>query len=266
MKKPIVTCIGLFFLFVNSFSQDNFKVIKVNGTIVLKQKNISLETGTVFSAKEDLLFRNEDATAAVINAQRGRLIITNSNHDLSSASSNYLPSMSNISTRGGTLTTLTNIAELQNLFAGRYVVLDKCSIVLDETGLPLNTDHFFFLRFIYKGEEINKKIGYRNDTLIIDKKNLYSVDGNPITSPDNTSVKLFYRRGSESLQVSDFELIFPNMNQLNKEVKIIIDEVKTKPYKEQINEVNAYINDFYGKVYMPNLLSWLDINYGLKMK
>ena len=74
MMKPIIPFLVLLFLFSNVFSQENFKVIKVNGTILLKQKNISLETGTVFSEKEDLVFRNEDATAAVINSQRGRMM------------------------------------------------------------------------------------------------------------------------------------------------------------------------------------------------
>ncbi|TAL66008.1 MAG: hypothetical protein EPN88_09190, partial [Bacteroidetes bacterium] len=69
--KLVISSLLFFFLTSVSFSQDNFKVIKVNGTILLKTKNISLETGTVFSEKEDLLFRSENATAAVINSQRG---------------------------------------------------------------------------------------------------------------------------------------------------------------------------------------------------
>jgi hypothetical protein len=86
-------------LFIKSFSQENFKFIKVNGTIALKTKGISLETGTVFSENEDLLFRSEDASVAVINSQRGRLILTNTNHDLATAKSNFLLSKYNISSR-----------------------------------------------------------------------------------------------------------------------------------------------------------------------
>jgi hypothetical protein len=264
--KPIISCFVFLLLFSVSYSQESFKVIKVNGQIVLKQKNISLETGTVFSEKEDLLFRNEDATAAVINSQRGRLILTNSNHDLSTAKSNYLPSMYNISTRGGSSSTFTNLPELQNLFAGKYAVLGRQKIELDETAFPMDADHFFFIRYIYKGEEINKKIAFSADTLIIDKKGLYTVDGNPIPQPDNTVVKLFYRRGSESIEVSEFDLLFPDLETLKKEVQIILDVVKTKPYKEQINEVNAYINESYGKVYMSDLTAWLESSCGLKMK
>ena len=248
-------------LIIDSTGQDNFKVIKVNGTIVLKTKGISLETGTVFSEKEDLLFRTEDATAAVINSQRGRMILTNDNHDLSKASSNYLPSMYNINTRGGSL---INLIDLQIHFSGKYVVLGRQTIEMDNKNFPMNKENFFFLRYLYKGEEINKKLDYSGDTLIIDKESLYTVDGNPIPSPDNTSIRLFYHKGSESVPVSEFDLIFPDIKQINKEIRIILDEIKDKDVKLKIGEINAHINEFYGKTDRDNLVIWLEKNFGLK--
>jgi hypothetical protein len=261
--KKIIICLVLLSFFNYSFGQNNFKVIKVNGTILLKTNGNSLETGTVFSEKDDLLFRTEDATAAVINSQRGRLILTNKNHDLSTASSNYLPSMYNISSRGGSL---VNFIDLQNLFSGKYVVLGRQVIELDKNNFPMDNEHFFFLRYVYKGEEINKKLDFSGDTLIIDRRSLYTVDGNQIPNPDNTSIRLFYYKGSESIPVSEFDLIFPDITQLKKEIQIILDEIKDKPYKTKIGDVNSYINDFYGKVYRENLISWLEKDLGLKTK
>jgi hypothetical protein len=260
--KSIIPVLVLIFLFVSSsYSQENFKVIKVNGSILLKTKGISLETGTVFSEKEDLLFRTEDATAAVINSQKGRLILTNKNHDLSTASSNYLPSMYNISSRGGAL---VNLLDLQNLFSGKYVVLGRQTIELDKNNFPMDKDHFFFLRYIYKGEEINKKLDYSGDSLVINKKSLYTIDGNPIPSPDNTSIRLFYHKGTESVLISEFDLIFPDTMQLKKEVQVILDAIKAKTSSEKTGEVNSYLNEFYGKVYRENLISWLAVNFGIK--
>jgi hypothetical protein len=54
------------------------------------------------------------------------------------------------------------------------------------------------------------------------------------------------------------------MNQLKKEIKIILDEIKNKSLKEKIGEVNGYISEFYGKVHYGNLVSWLSENFGLK--
>lgn len=260
MRAILISLVCLSIFSLASFSQDNFKVIKVNGAIVLKAKGVSLETGTVFSDREELLFRTDDATAAVINSQKGRMILTSKNHNLSDARSNYLPAMYNISTRGGSL---SNFIDLQNHFSGKYVVLEKQKIVLDVVTFPMDNEHFFFLRYTYKGEEINKKLEYSADTLILDKKSLYTVDGRPIPRPDNTSIKLFYRNAGESVQINEFNLIFPDTKQLKTEVKIIIDTMKERSPKDQVGEITAYIYDQYGKVYQQNLLSWLDNNFGL---
>lgn len=261
MKSIIPTLLFLSIVIHPVFGQDDFKVIKVNGSILLKTRGISLETGTVFSGKEDLLFRSEDATAAVINSQKGRLVLTNKNHDLAAARSNSLPSMYNISSRGRSL--LNNI-DLRSNFSGKYVVLDKQSIELDGKVYPMDKDHFFFLRYVYKGEEINKKLGFSGDTLIIDKISLLTIDGNPIPSADNTAIRLFYRNGAESVFISDFDLIFPDIKQLKKEVGVILSEIKEKPAREKIGEVGSYINDFYGKVQPENLSKWLETNFGIK--
>jgi hypothetical protein len=263
MKSLFISLVCLFMFLSTSFSQDNFKVIKVNGSILLRAKNVSLQTGTIFSEKEDLLFRTEDATAAVINSQKGRLILTANNHDLSKIQANYLPAMYNVSTRGGSL---SNIVDLQNHFSGKYVVLDKQKIVMDTEAFPMNSDQYFYLKYTYKGEEIPKKLNFSGDTLIIDKKNLYTVDEQPIPRPDNTIIKLFYLNGNKSLQISEFNLIFPDTKQLKEEVKIILDTMKNLPSKDQVGEVTAYIYDQYGKIQRDNLVAWMKVNLGFQIK
>ena len=263
MKSIITVLLFLFIVLQSSFSQNDFKVIKVNGSIVLKTKGTSLETGTVFSDKEDLLFRSEDATAAVINSLKGRIILTSKNHDLSSARPNSLPSMYSISSRSGAA---LNNNDLSVLFSGKCAILDRQAIEVDKKNFPMDNNNFFFLRYVYKGEEINKKLAFSGDSLIIDKKSLFTVDGNPIPSADNTLIKLFYRKGSESVPISEFDLIFPEMKQLSNEVKIILSEMKDKSDKAKAEEIDSYLNEFYGKVDRENLTIWLQCNFGLKLK
>ncbi len=261
MKTVVQVLLFFFVILLPVSSQENFKVIKVNGTIVLKEKGVSLETGTVFSAKEDLLFRSDDATAAVINSQKGRLILTSKNHNLSAASSNQMPSMYNIGSRS---VTLAGGSELEDYFSGKHVVFGKEAVVVDALTYPMNDDHFFFLRYIYNNEEINKKLSFSGDTLFIDKATLFTVDGMPIPSADKTAIKLYYHRAGGSVAVSEFDLIFPDMTQLEKEVAIILSEMNGKSSNEKITEVDAYIKDFYGKVSRDNLSTWLGTNFDIK--
>lgn len=260
MKTLFTSLVFLCAFSLISYGQEDFKVIKVNGSIMMKTNNVSLQTGTVFSEKETLVFGTDEASAAVINAQKGRMILTSKNHDLSAASSNYLPAMYNISTRGGSL---ANLIDLQNHFSGKYVVLDRSEIVLDDLSFPMDKDNFFFFRYVFKGEEINKKLEYSADTLILDKKSLYTIDGKPIPRPDNTAIKLFYRTGDKSIQINEFNLIFPDTKKLKEEVKIILDIMNERTPKEQVGEINAYLYEEYGKVYQQNLTSWLNDNFGL---
>jgi hypothetical protein len=260
--RPIIST--LFFLVVpvvTLFSQTDFRVIKVNGTILIKTRGISLETGTTFSEKEDLLFRSEDATAAVINSQKGRLVLTSKSHDLATAKSNYLPSMYNISSRAGSL---SKSSDLGTHFSGKYVILGKHGIKIDKAAFPMDKDHFFFLRYIYKGEVINKKLPSSGDTLFIDKASLFTVDGNPIPNADNTLIKLFYRKGNESVFISEFDLIFPDMIQLAKETEVILNETRGKAANDIIKEVGSYITEFYGKVQVENLSGWMETRFGIK--
>jgi hypothetical protein len=236
----------------------------VNGDIVLKAKGISLETGTVFSEKEDLLFRTEGATAAVINSQKGRLIFTNKNHNLSSASSNYLPSMYNISTRGSG--TLASLKDLQAHFSGNYVILGTEKIEINSNNFPISDESFFFLKYIYKGESINKKLDHIGDTLIIDKKTLFTIDGKQIPCPDNTNIALFYKKGADYILINNFDLIFPDAQQIRKEIQVILDEYKDKSINDKKSEIIYYINEFYGKIDKENLETWLGNNFGLKTK
>lgn len=263
MKNPVRICWLLFLLFnCAAYGQDDYKVIKVNGTITIKARGATLQTGTVFTDKDDLLFSTAEATAAVINSRKGRLILTSKNHDLSAARSNYLPAMYSMATRGA----LISKSDLQNHFSGKYAVLQKLLLVINKANFPMNKDHFFFLRYAYKGENINKKLDFSGDSLIIDRKKLYTVDGNPIPGPDNTGIALYYRNGAESLLISKFELIFPDNEKLKQEVQVILDVCKNRTDKEKLGEINSYINEFYGKVNSSNLTAWAQKNFNLKVE
>jgi hypothetical protein len=75
---------------------------------------------------------------------------------------------------------------------------------------------------------------------------------------------LFYRKGNESVFISEFNLIFPDMKQLSSETEIIINEMKGKPSGDIIRETETYISEFYGKVSHESLSDWMEARFGLK--
>lgn len=260
MKKS-VSFLFIIALFITNFSsgQGSFKVIKVNGQIVMEKNGQALVNGLSFSEKEKLLFKTPGSKAAVISSTKGRMILTANQGNKSGA--NYLPAMSNVSTRGGAL---INSIDLKNHFSGNYVILDKVDIQINSPDFPMDDKNFFYLRYKYKDEDINKKLAFEANNLIIDRKELFTIDGKPIPNPEVTEMTLFYfKDNNSSVRIGEFNPVFPKLDVLKEEIQVILDEYKDKSSKEKIAEVTSYINDFYGKPNVGNLKIWMEENFEL---
>jgi hypothetical protein len=268
-KTQALIAIYVLILSFSSYSilaQDKFTVIKVSGNIVIQSSGSELGIGTAFGQNEDLLFKSNESRAAVINPKRGRYLLTSNNVlEFRNSKSNFLPASGKVSARG--VSNILNINDLQKYFEGNYVIFDKIKIKISPAAFPMEEKKYFYLRYNYKSETINKKLKYNADTLIINKDELLTIDGKQIPNPEITEMKLMYMEEGEkyvSTPICVFTPIFPDFEQLKKEVQIIIDQMKDKSYDEKINEISAYVNDFYGKPEENNLKTWVKDTFNIK--
>ncbi len=255
---------GLVFFLSNlsSYSQDKFTVIKVSGSIVIQRTGSELNIGTAFAQNEDLLFKSVVSRAAVINPQRGRYLLTaDNNAEFMNSKSNFLPSSEKISARGAGV--ILNPNDLKNYFEGNYVILDQVKIKLNPEVFPMNDKKYFYIRYMYKNETINKKLAFSSDTLFITKTELLAIDGKQLPNPEISEMKLMYMEEGlnyVSTPICVFTPVFPDFEQLKQEVQIIMDQMKNKSYNEKLLEITSFINDFYGKPDQDNLKEWLRFN------
>ena len=70
------------FLIGSLHAQLEYKVIKVNGSIVYVRTGSSMAQGDVFGENEDLDFATPNSRAAVINPVKGRFILTPGSYNL----------------------------------------------------------------------------------------------------------------------------------------------------------------------------------------
>jgi len=259
MKK--IGIIVLIALFTNLFSQ-NYKVIKVDGNILYKKNDNPLKKGSSFSEGEEFLFKTSNSRAAVIRPGKGRFILKPDNSNLAYAKANLAPAMSNMSSRAGAL---VNKVDLENYFKGKYVIIDKVKLKISKTEFPMDDKHFFYISYKYKGENVPKKLSYVNDTLIIDRQELLTVDGKAIPNPNITDMKIVYRdaTANSNTTISSFNPVFPDVEMLKEEVQMILDSFADEKKSQKINEVTSYINDFYGKPDKENLEFWLKSQFKL---
>lgn len=209
-------------------------------------------------------FKTPGAKAAVINLKnRSRYLLTSesssgSDGQLAMAKTHLIPSPPAISTRAAVM---ADISDLKEYFKGNYAVINKSFITINSQNYPMDATHLFYLKYKYKGEEINKKLDYNEDTLFIDKEKLYKVDNQPITKPDDNNVKLFYMSGNKSDLISEFILIFPDESSLKQEVDVILKSLGTVSISKKVDEVVAYITKFYGKPNNDNVFIWVKKNF-----
>jgi hypothetical protein len=243
------------------FSQVNYRVIKVNGSIIYVRTGNNMSQGDVFQEDETLSFQTPNSRAAVINPTTGRFIISPDNYEnLSSAKTNFLPAMSNLSTRGGII---NNMTDLQNQFSEDIVIICEAGYFLNPYKFPMNENQFFFLKFKYKDEEINKKLSFDQNKLLFSREEILKVDQMPIKEIDSPDVSLYYYNNGTNEYISDFRLIMPDIKQLDDELKIILDESTGKSFNQKVNDISGYIFEFYGKPDKQDVINHLEKTFGL---
>ncbi len=238
------------------YAADKYKVIKVNGKIIFQKTNTEMQTGDFYVQGTPVKFVNQQSRAAIINKQKGRFVLK----PATSGKVKILPAANNISSRAGAL---INLIDMQNHFSGDYLVIGKMELEVSEEAFPQDEANFFYLTYNYNGELIRKKLPYNGNKIILDKDEIFKVDGQPIPV-QKTEMTLYYRQGKTSKKINTFTPVFPSINDLKDEVKIILDEYDNKDKAGKIEEVTAYLNEFYGKPQKYNLNEWLEAEFDLK--
>lgn len=235
---------------------DKYKVIKVDGRIIFQRTKADMKSGDVFISGTALNFTSPQSRAAVISSLKGRFVLSASEK----GQTKMLPAANNISSRSGAL---INLIDLQNHFTGDYLVLNELVLEVGADNFPMDEAHFFYLSYEFEGEKIRKKLGYRsNNRLIISKDEIFKIDGEPIPV-QKFNMALYYREGETSTKISEFSPVFPNLDDLTSEVEIIINEFADKDKAVKVQEITAYLDEFYGKPQKENLNMWLDDTFVL---
>ncbi|MEZ4936476.1 MAG: hypothetical protein R2799_02675 [Crocinitomicaceae bacterium] len=238
---------------------DSYKVIKVNGQIIYVKTGSSMKMGDEFAPTTSLKFATAESRAAIISRIKGRFILTQGG---SGDRSNLLPAMNNISSRAGAL---LNIIDLQNHFQGNYVILGRMALTIGQDAFPMDNDHFFYLRFDYDGESINKKLPVEEGKLVLDRKDIFKIDDKAIDGAKIKEMTLYYRDNAKktSTKINSFNPVFPDIDLLKDELKIIIAEYSDKDSDKKKSEITSYINEFYGKPDKDNLAEFLEKEFQL---
>ena len=165
-----------------------------------------------------------------------------------------------MSSRAGAL---INLVDLQNHFSGKYLVIGEMKLQLGKEAFPMDDKNFFYLTYVHNDEQIRKKLSSDGEFLILDKSEIFKVDGQPI-EVEEKEMTMFYRQGTESKKIGVFTPVFPDLINLKGELEIIMAEFEDKDAGTQVKEITAYLNEFYGSPQKDNLGVWLKTEFDLE--
>lgn len=63
-------------------------------------------------------------------------------------------------------------------------------------------------------------MSYENNKLIIDKDEIFKIDGQAIPY-DELAMTLYYRQGSSPVKISEFKPVFPNLDELKVKSRLL---------------------------------------------
>lgn len=257
-------CLAIIFIINTSFiplALNEYSVIKVIGGIYHTANNKALFTGDKILSNEKLVFSSQQSKAAIISKDKGRFMLTASATGV--VNEGLMPALANISSRSGAL---INSMDLKKHFSDKYLILSGYEVEIGLKSFPMDDNHFFFLRFKYKGEIISKKIPFVGNKIKIDPIEILKVDGRPITLDEGTKAELVYRKNIEKTSelVAEFEPVFTDEKNLKNECKLIISEgAENQTNGDKKDQIFAYLTENYGKPLQENLALWLSINLNL---
>jgi hypothetical protein len=135
------------------------------------------------------------------------------------------------------------------LFNGRF------SLILGEEAFPMDENHFFYVQYMWKGDTIAKRLGHRSDTLLIEAKELYKVDNNPV-DPKEVSEKCTFwyhnEQTKESVEYPGYSrpiyIISANDEAIKAEVQMLLRPYRNQDFHIRMRVASTYLSRFYGVV------------------
>ncbi|MCX6158859.1 MAG: hypothetical protein NTY74_12850 [Ignavibacteriae bacterium] len=246
--KLLTLCVILITLASTCFSQDCYTVMKVKGTVYNSSKGKDVSAQDELCSSDKLVFKSSTSVVVVHSSSKGRFTLKSQAKDTKSEFACIMGDVlkqsgsGNLSSRG--------VTSLQDEFKENYFVIGALRIKVEDKNYPMNDNTFFYLRYKYNGEDVNKKLEYSADTLIFSKDKIYKVNENVVKEDDVEQVTLFFydKINKTSAQISSFKLSFLEENEIKSEIQKIVEIASSlnKTKEETHKDALSYISDTYG--------------------
>ena len=277
MMKKLLLAVLISFVYLSGvvWAQDVY-VMYVQGKVTNVKSGKLVNVGEKIDLKEKLIFGSKDAFVDVFDEKDGRFLIKPlqnmepdpENETMYTLLNIVSNSNKNLGARAGYI---SNELELVKQFDNKKLLLldDKYTIKIAASAFPMNEHSFFFLRYQYQGQTINKKLAYDGDTLVFTGKEIFTIDGKPIDGDNIDSCYLYYYESEpaakpRSKRIANLSLKQVDNEILTRQAEILLNTIKEENKQNAVNDLlNEYFSDYYGSTTNENLSRWLKNHFAI---
>lgn len=240
---------------------DTYYVLFIKGAVKNLTSGKTLNVNDPVKSTDKLQFASNKDVLSVISAAKGRFTIK-PKPDARPSELTYtvmntlVPGTARLSTRDGEL---LNILDAQKYFGKEsFAIFGTLKKRVSDKSFPMNEKKFFFVRYTYKAQVINKKLPFNGDTVLISRNDVLKVDGKPILREEAEGMILYYQ-GDERMRITEVNFIFPDEKEVKEQLKVLDSSLKQmgKTEEETNKEVVDFLDEAYGFFDIQNLKDWL---------
>lgn len=188
----------LAFSFATSQAQQVYYILAVKGKIYNQTTKKYLKPRTKISTSDKVIFKDKNAVAILYSRGKGRIKLKLKNKAAASESAIFVKKTlfaqkQGAISRSGVINSLTEFQAHFNKARNGYLILGN------KLELKINPEVFAklgkgqpYIRYKYKGQEINKSLKYKDGTLTIDRDELFKIDGEDIHEELATDLIISY--------------------------------------------------------------------------
>ncbi|OJJ15556.1 hypothetical protein BKI52_37360 [marine bacterium AO1-C] len=265
MKNTII--VALLMIFAQAaFAQDSYNVINIRGKVSKNGKTV--RRGAKLKANDQIKFVTPRAMLLVSSQKYGRMVLSANPRKKQVSETSYilrnLISKGRASARGSEI--LFNSIMVRGYFGNEeHLVLGgEEKIRVSKKAFPLDKKNFFFINYQYKGEDVNKKLPYKDDYFFINQDRLFRINGEKISGEGINDFRLFYYKDGTPDEIGQLKLVFINdESPLKKTIDDMVSFVKengSKPSEVKM-AVDGFLRKHFGSPNKEEFEAWYKKNY-----
>lgn len=238
---------------------DCFTVLKVKGDLLCNDKQV--KENDKICGKDNIAFKSADAVAILHSPEKGRFTLKSVSKDNKSELGGVLASI--ISSSGTGNLSSRGAITIEDEFKGNYYVISNCNIEIDVKKFPLDNTKYFYLKFKYDGNDVNKKLKNTTNGFLLSKDDILLIDNKPVISDKIREYQFYYydENDKTSKLISTFNLQFLDETSIKKELLEHLKKIDNLKEDDKFNECLIYINTMYGNTNADCLKNWVKINF-----